>query len=132
MEWLWIAIGGGLGSVLRFWVQGRLQGAWPGLFPIGTLGVNLIGSAVIGFLGGCFGPAHPAAATAHLRLFLMVGVLGGFTTFSSFSLENFYLLKGGEGRLMALYLVASNLLGVALAMGGFLLAKTLIRSGTGP
>ena len=132
MHWLWIAIGGGLGSVLRFWLQGRVQGAFPGLFPIGTLAVNLIGSAVIGFLGGCFGPASPAAGPAQLRLFLMVGILGGFTTFSSFSLENLYLFRSGEGRLAAAYLLASNVLGVGLAFAGFALAKAVTRSGVGP
>lgn len=132
MHWLWIALGGGLGSVLRFWLQGRVQGAFPGLFPMGTLAVNLIGSAVIGFLGGCFGSASPADGPAHLRLFLMVGILGGFTTFSSFSFENLYLLRSGEGRLAAIYLIASNVLGVALAFGGFALAKAVTRSGVGP
>jgi CrcB protein len=132
MHWLWIAIGGGLGSVLRFWLQGRVQVAFPGLFPTGTLAVNLIGSALIGFLGGCFGPASPAAGPAQLRLLLMVGILGGFTTFSSFSLENLYLLRSGEGRLAAIYLLASNVLGVALAFGGFALAKAVTRSSVGP
>lgn len=132
MHWLWIAIGGGLGSVLRFWMQGRVQGAVPGLFPAGTLAVNLLGSAVIGFLGGCFGPASTGAGPAQLKLFLMVGILGGFTTFSSFSLENLYLLRSGEGRLVAIYVLASNVFGIASAFGGFTLARTFTRSGAGP
>jgi fluoride exporter len=132
MPWLWIAIGGGLGSVLRFWAQGRLQGAIPGMFPMGTLMVNLIGSAVIGFLGGCFAPGAPLAGQANLRLFLMVGILGGFTTFSSFSLENMTLLRSGETRLAVLYVLASNGFGIALAFGGYALARVFIRSGAGP
>ena len=76
MHWILIGIGGGLGAILRFLLQGRIQAWLPGLFPIGTLGVNLIASAVIGFLGGTFTPASPAAGPAHLRLFLMVGILG--------------------------------------------------------
>jgi CrcB protein len=102
------------------------------MFPVGTLLVNLIGSAVIGFLGGWFAAGAPLAGQANLRLFLMVGVLGGFTTFSSFSLENLTLLRAGEARLALLYIVASNGLGIALAFGGYALAKVLIRSGAGP
>jgi CrcB protein len=132
MHWLFIAIGGGLGSVLRFLLQGRIQAWHPGLFPIGTLGINLIASAVIGFLGGCFVPASPAAGPAHLRLFLMVGILGGFSTFSSYSLENLYLIRDGHGRLAALYILASNILGIAFAFAGFGAAKALIRSGAMP
>jgi CrcB protein len=132
MPWLWVAIGGGLGSVLRFWAQGRLQGAFPGMFPAGTLLVNLIGSAAIGFLGGCFAAEGPLAGQANLRLFLMVGVLGGFTTFSSFSLENMTLLRSGEARLAVLYVIASNGFGIALAFAGYALAKVFIRSGAGP
>jgi CrcB protein len=132
MPWLWVAIGGGLGSVLRFWAQGRMQGAFPGPFPMGTLFVNLVGSAVIGFLGGCFATGSPLAGQANLRLFLMVGVLGGFTTFSSFSLENMTLLRSGEARLAVLYVLASNGIGIAMAFGGYALAKAFIRSGAGP
>jgi fluoride exporter len=132
MPWLWIALGGGLGSVLRFWMQGRVQAVFPGLFPMGTLAVNLAGSAVIGFLGGLFAPGSPAAAQANLRLFLMVGVLGGFTTFSSFSLENLTLLRSGEARLAVIYVLASNLFGIGLAFGGYALARAFIRSGAGP
>jgi CrcB protein len=129
MQWVYIAIGGALGTVLRFFVQGRIQSIMPGLFPIGTLGVNLIASAIIGFLGGCFTPGAASAGTHQFRLFLVVGILGGFSTFSSYAMENLYMLRDGQGRLAMLYIVASNTLGIALAFAGFFLARALIRSG---
>ncbi len=125
MQWVYVAIGGALGTVLRFFLQGRVQSLFPGPFPIGTLSINLVGSAVIGFAGGLFGSA-PAAHPG--RLFLMVGILGGFTTFSSFSLENLYLIRDGQGRVAMLYILASNVFGVLFACGGFFLARSLGRS----
>jgi len=125
MQWLWIAIGGALGSMLRYLLQGKFQAAYGGLFPVGTLGINLIGCAVIGFLGGWF---LIAPVAVNLRLFLMVGILGGFTTFSSFGLETLNLLREGHGRMALLYVGASNTGGVALAWGGFLLAKVMVRT----
>src|SRR4051812_39265958 len=54
MQWIWVGTGGALGSLLRFFLQGRFQAFYPGLFPLGTLAVNLMGSAVIGMLAGFF------------------------------------------------------------------------------
>src|SRR6185436_3835939 len=121
-----------LGSVLRFLLQSRIQripSALPGHFPVGTLGVNLSGSLVIGFLGGWF-LSHPVAN--NLTLFLMVGILGGFTTFSSFALENLILIREGHYKAALAYVLASNTLGIGLAAAGFLAARTLSRSLAGP
>jgi fluoride exporter len=130
MQWFWIGLGGALGSMLRYSVQARMQTAVAGFFPWGTLSVNLIGSALIGILGGWF----LAAPFSHnLRLFLMVGILGGFTTFSSFSLDVLTLLREGHARVALLYVLASNIAGLGLAFGGFLAARALIgRSVAGP
>ncbi len=124
MQWIWIGIGGALGSVLRYFLQGFVQTAYPGVFPVGTLAVNLAGSALIGFLAGLF---ESAPVSANLRLFLVVGILGGFTTFSSFNLENLNLIRAGQGRLAVLYIVSSNVLGIGLAFGGYLLARSFMR-----
>ena len=129
MQLFWIGFGGALGSVLRFWLLGRFQEAYGPGFPIGTLGVNLIGSLVIGFLGGWF---LAAPSSVNLRLFLMVGILGGFTTFSSFSLENLNLIREGNWKAAFVYVLASNALGVGLAFAGFLLARAFSRSVSGP
>jgi CrcB protein len=129
MQWIWIGIGGALGSMLRFLLQSRMQSAYPGNFPMGTFGVNIIGCFVIGFLGGWF-LSHPVSNP--LRLFLITGILGGFTTFSSFALENLILVREGNLKAAAIYLIASNGVGLGLAAGGFLLARAISRSLAGP
>jgi fluoride exporter len=128
MQWIWIALGGALGSVARHLAQSRIQASQAGQFPLGTLSVNLIGSAIIGMLAGWF-LANPVSPT--LRLFLIVGILGGFTTFSSFSLDALNLLRDGQVRTALYYVLASNLGGMALACGGFLLARALAASALG-
>lgn len=129
MPWIWVALGGSLGSLMRYALQGKVQSAFPGAFPVGTLAVNLIGSALIGILAAVLASAGlSAAAAAQGRAFLMAGILGGFTTFSAFSLENVNLLRAGEWRLALLYVLTSNVLGILLALGGYLAAKSLIRS----
>lgn len=90
-----VGIGGFLGSVLRYlvggWVHRGLDNPW---FPYGTLSVNLIGCLVIGFLGGL--TENRQVFTPETRLFLFLGVLGGFTTFSSFAYETSALLNDGQ------------------------------------
>jgi len=117
VQWLWLFVGGGLGAVARFalgsWVLARASEG----FPWGTLAVNWVGCLAIGVAASLF------AALPHgpgLRLFLVTGVLGGFTTFSAFGLETFELLADGEGGRAALYVVGSlagGLLAVALGVG---------------
>ena len=111
-ETIWIALGGALGSVARYWFAVW----WAPLsrdLPWGTIAINIIGSFAIGFFGTltASGGRHPLPDTA--RLFFMVGVCGGFTTFSSFSLQTLDLLRGGApGRA-----VANIALSVALCLG---------------
>ena len=126
MQVIWVAIGGALGSVLRFLLQSRFQAAHGGSFPIGTLSVNLIGSLIIGFIAGWFLSA-PFSNT--LRIFLMVGVLGGFTTFSSFALENLNLLRAGNVKAALVYMLASNVIGIGLAWAGFAVSRLFARTG---
>lgn len=94
MQWMLVFVGGGIGSLMRY-LTALLMAAWFGaVFPFGTLTVNVTGSLLIGLLAtladerGILGP--------QARLFLVVGLLGGFTTFSSFSLETFRLARDGE------------------------------------
>ena len=124
MQFIWIGIGGALGSILRFLLQSRVQHGAAGVFPYGTLTVNLLGSAVIGILAGLF---ESTAVSQQLKLFLMVGILGGFTTFSSFSLENMQLFKSGHARLAVIYILTSNVIGITLALGGFFSARWALR-----
>ena len=98
---LWIALGGALGSVARYWFAVLALPVSREL-PWGTIAINIIGSFAIGFFGTLTTASgrHPLPETA--RLFFMVGVCGGFTTFSSFSLQTLDLLRGGApGRAVA-------------------------------
>jgi CrcB protein len=110
----WVALGGALGSLARYWLGvlvARLAGE---TFPWGTLLINIIGSFVIAYFGTITGQAGMRPASIEMRLFVMVGFCGGFTTFSSFSMQTIELLRGGEaGRALA-YIVAS----VALCLIG--------------
>lgn len=94
--WL-IFAGGGLGAVLRYWVQGLVYDRMGSAFPYGTVLVNIAGCFVIGLL--MVSMEERFLASPALRLFLTVGILGGFTTFSSFSFETMALFRDGESAL---------------------------------
>lgn len=89
-----IAAGGALGSVLRFWISGWVSGILGRGFPYGTLVVNVSGSLLMGFIYVLL--VDKFNASAEWRAVLLIGLLGGFTTFSSFSMETFNLLEAGE------------------------------------
>src|SRR5258708_40270514 len=123
-KYLVLGAGGAIGTVCRFAAQTAIFRATGGIFPWGTLTVNLSGSMIIGFLWGM----HSAdIISPNLRLFLFVGLLGGYTTFSSFSLESLNLFREGAIKYFMLNMLASNILGVALAYGGFVLSKNIFR-----
>ena len=108
--YLWIALGSALGGVGRYWCSGvavRLMGE---TFPWGTLFVNVTGSALIGFVATMAGPDGRWFLPADARQFVMVGLCGGFTTFSSFSLQTLALLRDGEWLPAAANVVGSVLL----------------------
>lgn len=126
-HWLLVGIGGALGSLGRFALQGRVQAAMAGTFPWGTLAVNLIGSALIGVLAAFLATLPFSRTESLVRACLGVGVLGGFTTFSSFAGENVALLRAGEWRLALAYVLASNVLGILLAAGAFAAARLLLK-----
>jgi CrcB protein len=96
--WLYflIALGGALGSVARFFLSGIVANQFGGTFPWGTLIVNVTGSFVIGFIATLTGPDGRTFASGNTRQFLMAGILGGYTTFSSFSLQTLNLAREGE------------------------------------
>lgn len=89
LDVLLIALGGGLGAVLRYLVTLLVYGKHTPAFPYGTLVVNLLGCLGIGLLAGYF---HKHPEPMYLKFFAITGILGGFTTFSTFSLETFNLL----------------------------------------
>jgi CrcB protein len=107
-----VGAGGAIGSALRYLASGLVQrlDVW-GSFPAGTLAVNVVGCAVLGLLGGLSDSRYLLGPSA--RLFLFIGVLGGFTTFSTFSYETLALLRAGEAAKAALNVGASLLLCLA-------------------
>ena len=94
--YFWVAVGGALGSMARYWMTGFVAMLAGPEFPWGTILINILGSAVIGFFGTFTGPEGNVTVPADARLFVMVGLCGGFTTFSSFSLQTLNLARGGE------------------------------------
>lgn len=111
-----VAAGGALGSVLRYGLSGAVHRVTGGGFPWGTMVVNLVGSFMIGFLWDSF---ERAAVTPAMRTFIFIGILGAFTTFSTYTLENVTLLRGGELKLALVNVAVSNAAGIALVFAGF-------------
>ncbi|MFZ0828156.1 MAG: fluoride efflux transporter CrcB [Verrucomicrobiia bacterium] len=115
MAYLWVAIGGALGSVGRFWLNGLVSSTRFGeTFPWGTLAINVTGSFVIGVVGALANPEGrmDSSSRAFVTQFLMIGVCGGYTTFSSFSLQTLNLLRDREW----LYAGGNVILSVLLCM----------------
>lgn len=94
IKYLIVFIGAGLGGGFRYWVSSFVQKQIPPYFPWGTLSVNLIGSFILGMM--IFGLDEKELITPSLKLFIGIGFCGGFTTFSSFSLETFNLIRDAE------------------------------------
>ena len=117
---LYVMLGGGLGSGLRYLVSSYLNS--DNGIPWGTFGVNIMGSLIIGFLVG-WASKGTAINETHLLLFA-TGFCGGFTTFSAFALEGYSFVKAGEFWTMALYFILSISLGLLAVIFGMWLAKT--------
>ncbi len=126
LTYLLVALGGAIGSVLRAWISVlsvRLVG--PG-FPVGTIAINILGSAVIGVVAATALNPSRTILSQELRIFLMVGICGGFTTFSSFSLQTFALLREGRAAAALANVLLSVLLCVAATAAAYLGTMTLI------
>ncbi len=118
-----VALFGALGSVLRFLVSNRTE-AWLGAdFPYGILIVNALGSLMIGCLVGYF---DKHLTHSIWRMGLIVGLMGGFTTFSSFSMDNIRLLMDGNFMLAMVNIAASLLLGLGLCALGYIGVRQLV------
>jgi CrcB protein len=116
-----IWLGGGLGSLLRYWMQIGVNRYTTVSFPAGTLLVNITGCFIIGILYGLSNKY--TWLTFEWRLFLVTGFCGGFTTFSSFSYESISLFRQGNYIYFMLYAVLSVILGLLATVGGLVIIK---------
>lgn len=119
MTVVYVAIGSALGGVCRYFVSALLNS--PSGFPWGTLGVNVLGSLIIGLVSGYL--AHGVENAAAIRAFAVVGFCGGFTTFSTFSNEAFRMMELSQWGMFAGYAAASLLAGLAAVGIGFFISK---------
>ncbi len=128
MSWqtiLAIGSGGFLGAILRAYLNGVISHRVPHDLPFGTLGVNLIGSFIMGVLIAYF---SYVSLPVHIKSFLTTGILGALTTYSTFAIESFLLFEGGSITL-ALTNMFINVFGtVVMAGGGYYLINSLMRS----
>ncbi len=129
MSWQSIIIigsGGFIGAVLRVYINGLISHKVPHILPFGTLGVNLIGSFIMGCLFAYF--MYTTIFSVHMKSFLTTGLLGALTTYSTFAMETFWLLEGGS-IVLALTNMALNVFGtILMAGGGFYLISNIFKS----
>ena len=124
-SYIWVAIGGALGTTARYWLSGVVARLIGETFPWGTLVINISGSFVIGFFAAFTGPDGRVFVGSTARQFVMVGLCGGFTTFSSFSLQTLNLMNDGEWVRAGGNVVLSVALCLIAVWGGFMIASTL-------
>ena len=124
MQWgvvLMVALGGALGSLIRYFVAGAVQPAWWPGFPFGIFLVNITGGLVMGLITGL--AALKLNLTPEMRAFLTTGILGGYTTFSTFSLDSVLLIERGNYGSAAVYIVGSTLLSILALFAGLWIVR---------
>ena len=119
----YLALGGATGAILRYLVSGLPYKIYAGVFPWGTLIVNLSGSFLIGFFWGILGKEN---ITTNVRAFLFIGLFGSFTTFSTFAFESLNLIRDGNLKYAIINIFASNTFGILLVFAGFILSKMVL------
>lgn len=122
---IYLLVGGALGSLARYLISGLTHRHFEGIFPWGTLMANATGALVIGFFWGIFDQREIGPNT---RMFIFVGFLGGYTTFSTFALETMNLLRDGEMKYAVVNVLANNVLAIGLVFAGYFLSKALLTS----
>jgi CrcB protein len=125
--YLLVAVGSGLGGAARLFVSTLVSRGLGTSFPWGTLAVNLSGCLLVGALAAMFEPASPLHVRQDLRVLVIVGVLGGFTTFSAFSLETLLLVQRGAPVAAASYVIASIVLCLLAAGASYVAVAAIFR-----
>ncbi|MBL7838272.1 MAG: fluoride efflux transporter CrcB [Bacteroidetes bacterium] len=115
MNWLFVFLGGGIGAGLRYMLS-LVLGKTASGFPVSTLFTNILGCLIIGLVAGLSEKNNWSDA---YKLFIMVGILGGFTTFSSFGLEFYQMMKNNQTLSALLYVGLSNFVGLGLCALGY-------------
>lgn len=126
-EYLWIALGSALGGVARYWLSGVVARRFGEAFPVGTLIVNVTGSFAIGFIATLTDPSGRLLMSVSARQFIMVGILGGYTTFSSFSLQTLNLARNGEWLYAGVNVGLSVVMCLLAVWFGYVMARMLNR-----
>ena len=125
VTYLWIAVGSALGGMARYACSSLVAGWFGQAFPWGTLIINVLGSFVIGFFATLTGPDGRVLVPGDVRQFVMVGLCGGYTTFSSFSLQTLTLAQDGEFVRAGFNVVASVVLCLVSVWLGYVAAAAL-------
>jgi CrcB protein len=126
MQWgilVMVALGGALGSLLRYLVAGAVQPAWWPGFPVGIFVVNITGGLAMGLITAL--AALKLNLTAEMRAFLTTGILGGYTTFSTFSLDSAMLIERGNYAQAGAYVAGSVVLSIMALFAGLWIGRVL-------
>jgi CrcB protein len=121
--YFWVAIGGAIGSMARYWCTSVADMLFGAAFPWGTLLINIIGSFLIGFFFAITGPEGRFDAPVSARLLVMTGICGGYTTFSAFSLQTLTMFQDGAWFRGGSYIVASMVLCLIAVWAGYAAAS---------
>lgn len=124
ITYFWLGIGGALGTTMRYWLNGVVSTYFPA-FPMGTLVINVSGSFLIAFFGTLTDPDGRWLVSPTARMFFMTGICGGYTTFSSFSLQTLNLAREGEWLYAGLNVLSSVALCLLAAWLGYIAAMFL-------
>jgi CrcB protein len=125
MIYFWVMLGSALGGAARYWCSGFAAEHFGETFPVGTLAVNVIGSFIIGFFATFTGPDGRYLVSTEARQFVMTGLCGGYTTFSSFSVQTLNLVRDGEMKLAVANIGFSVLLCLLAVWLGHISAASL-------
>ena len=125
MIYFWVMLGSALGGAARYWCSGFAAAHFGETFPLGTLAVNVIGSLIIGFFATLTGPEGRYLVGTEARQFVMIGLCGGYTTFSSFSVQTLNLVRDGEMKLAGANVALSVMLCLLAVWLGHIAAASI-------